>query len=136
MMDARREKQLLFFGGLCVLALIAALIFNAFRNNLLYFFSPSQIAAGKAPIGKTFRIGGHVKKNSLRSAGSAPRFEIADDKHSLPVVYDGILPDLFGEGGGAVVQGQIDARGVFTASEVLARHDERYMPMERSHEKP
>ena len=135
-MDAHREKRLLLFGGLCVLALIVALVFNAFRNNLLYFFAPSQIATGEAPIGKTLRIGGHVKKNSLQPAGSAPRFEIADDKHSLPVIYDGILPDLFGEGSGAVVQGQIDARGVFTASEVLARHDERYMPIEKNHGNP
>ncbi|MDR1163341.1 MAG: cytochrome c maturation protein CcmE [Candidatus Accumulibacter sp.] len=128
---ARCEKTFLILGGVCVLALIAALVFSAFQNNLLYFFSPSQIAAGEAPIGKTFRVSGHVKKASIQPPDRAPRFEITDGEKSLAVVYSGRLPDLFLEGRGAVVQGRLDARGVFFASEVLAKHDEHYMPTEK-----
>ncbi|MDR1274959.1 MAG: cytochrome c maturation protein CcmE [Candidatus Accumulibacter sp.] len=128
---ARREKTFLILGGVCVLALIVALVFSAFRNNLLYFFSPSQIAAGEAPIDKTFRVSGHVRKASIQPPGKTPRFEITDGEKSLAVVYDGRLPDLFIEGRGAVVQGRLDARGVFLASEVLAKHDEHYMPTEK-----
>jgi cytochrome c-type biogenesis protein CcmE len=127
----RREKTFLVLGGICVLALVAALVLNAFQNNLLYFFSPSQIASGKAPVGKIFRVSGHVRTGSIRPFGWRPRFEISDDEKLLPVLYDGKLPDLFIEGRGVVAQGYLDARGTFVASEVLAKHDENYMPTEK-----
>jgi cytochrome c-type biogenesis protein CcmE len=126
--EKRREKIFLILGSVCVLAAIAAFVVNAFQSNLLYFFSPAQIAAGEAPVGKLIRVGGHVRTGSIRPLGYAPRFEIADGTNSLPVFYDGSFPALFAEGQGAVVQGRIDARGAFIANEVLARHDENYRP--------
>jgi cytochrome c-type biogenesis protein CcmE len=110
----------------------ATLALNAFRQNLLFFFSPSQIAAGDAPKDRAFRIGGLVTVGSVRREqdGVTVHFVLTDTVESTPVVYQGILPDLFREGQGIVAQGRLRADGTFEASEVLAKHDENYMPPE------
>jgi cytochrome c-type biogenesis protein CcmE len=122
----------LIAAGLAGLGAAAALILNAFQSNMVFFFSPSQVAAHEAPQGRSFRIGGLVQKGSLQRQpdGVSVRFVVTDTAHDLPVVYTGILPDLFKEGKGVVAQGQLQADGVFHAKEVLAKHDENYMPPE------
>ena len=125
----------LIAGGLAVLGLIVALVLNAFQSNLVFFFSPTQVAAGEAPQGRAFRVGGLVKENSLRrdADGVTLRFVITDLENDVTVAYKGILPDLFREGKGAVAQGKLASEGegkLFVASEVLAKHDENYMPPE------
>lgn len=119
-------------GGLAVLGVAAALVLNAFQNNLVFFFSPTQVAAREAPTQKTFRIGGLVQQGSLRREddGLTVRFVVTDLAHSMPVVYTGILPDLFKEGKGVVAQGRLGSDEVFRADQVLAKHDENYMPPE------
>ncbi len=121
--------------GLGVLALASVLVLNAFRSNLVFFFSPSQVMANEAPRGKAFRIGGMVETGSVKRAddGLTVRFRVTDTAHTVAVVYTGILPDLFKEGKGVVAQGRLDADGVFAASEVLAKHDENYMPPDAAH---
>lgn len=129
----RRHKRVTFIAvGLAGLALAAYLVTNAFRNNLVFFFSPTQVAAKEAPVNRTFRIGGLVEEGTLNreNDGLTVRFTVTDTAASIPVVYKGILPDLFKEGRGCVAQGRIDADGVFQADEVLAKHDENYMPPE------
>ena len=129
----RRHKRITFIAaGLAGLALAAYLVTNAFRNNLVFFFSPTQVAAKEAPVNRTFRIGGLVEEGTLKreNDGLTVRFTVTDTAASIPVVYKGILPDLFKEGGGCVAQGRIGADGVFQADEVLAKHDENYMPPE------
>jgi cytochrome c-type biogenesis protein CcmE len=120
--------------GLVLTGVIVAAAFalRAFRENLLYFFSPSQIAAGEAPEGRTFRLGGVVVEGSVeREVGSLTvEFVVTDFAHSLPVEYTGPLPDLFKEGQGVVALGRLEPRGTFVAEEVLAKHDENYMPPE------
>lgn len=115
-----------------MLGLVAALVLNAFQSNLVFFFSPTQVVAGEAPKGKPFRLGGLVKEGSLRreADGVTVRFVMTDTEKDMVVTYKGILPDLFREGKGAVAQGKIGAGDVFVASEVLAKHDENYMPPE------
>lgn len=122
----------LILGGIGVLGLVAALVLNAFQSNLVFFFSPTQVAAGEAPKGKPFRIGGLVKEGSLQreADGVTLRFVVTDTEKELPVAFKGILPDLFREGRGAVAQGRLNDSGLFVASEVLAKHDENYMPPE------
>lgn len=122
----------LILGGIGVLGLVAALVLNAFQSNLVFFFSPTQVAAGEAPKGKPFRIGGLVKEGSLQreADGVTLRFVVTDTEQEMPVAFKGILPDLFREGRGAVAQGRLNDNGVFVASEVLAKHDENYMPPE------
>jgi cytochrome c-type biogenesis protein CcmE len=119
----------LVLGGVIV---AAGLALRAFQENLLYFFSPSQIAAGEAPEGRTFRVGGVVVEGSVeREAGSLTvDFVVTDFAHSLPVEYTGPLPDLFKEGQGVVALGRLEPSGEFVAEEVLAKHDENYMPPE------
>lgn len=131
-MKTRHKRLLLIAIGLVVLSAVAALVLNAFNSNLVFFFSPTQVAAGEAPKGKTFRIGGLVKEGTLRreTDGVTVAFVITDTAHDMPVRYKGILPDLFKEGKGAVAQGKLGDDGLFTASEVLAKHDENYMPPE------
>jgi len=121
--------------GLGVLALASALVLNAFRSNLVFFFSPSQVAANQAPRGKAFRIGGLVETGSVKRAddGLTVGFRVTDTAHTIAVVYTGILPDLFKEGKGVVAQGRLGADGVFAATEVLAKHDENYMPPDAAH---
>jgi cytochrome c-type biogenesis protein CcmE len=127
-----RRKRLLAVGGILLgVAAATAVALKAFDNNLLYFYDPSQVAAGMAPPGKTFRVGGMVTKGSLkRSPGSLEvRFVLSDYAHDVTVSYTGLLPDLFREGQGIIAHGQL-RDGVFVADEVLAKHDEKYMPPE------
>src|SRR6185369_7255305 len=127
----RRHKRVAFIVvGLAGLALAAFLVASAFRNNLVFFFSPTQVAAKEAPVDRTFRIGGLVQDGTLQRDGLTVRFVVTDTAASIPVVYKGILPDLFKEGRGCVAQGKIGADGVFQAEQVLAKHDENYMPPE------
>jgi cytochrome c-type biogenesis protein CcmE len=128
-----RHKRLAFIGvGLVGLGIAAALVLNAFQNNLVFFFSPTQVAAKEAPTQKTFRIGGLVQQGSVKREddGLTVRFVVTDLANSMPVVYTGILPDLFKEGKGVVAQGRLGADGIFHAEQVLAKHDENYMPPE------
>ena len=131
-MKTRHKRIALIVGGLAVLGAVVALVLNAFQSNLVFFFSPTQVAAGEAPKGKPFRVGGMVKEGSIRreADGVTLRFVVTDTEKDLAVAYRGILPDLFKEGKGAVAQGKLGEDGVFVASEVLAKHDENYMPPE------
>jgi len=129
----RRHKRIAFIVvGIAGLSIAAYLVANAFRNNLVFFFSPTQVAAKEAPINRTFRIGGLVQEGTLKRDpdGLTVRFIVTDTAQSIPVVYKGILPDLFKEGRGCVAQGKLSSDGVFTAEQVLAKHDENYMPPE------
>ena len=118
--------------GLAVLGIAAALVLNAFQSNLVFFFTPSQIAAKEAPQGRAFRVGGLVEAGSLtREPNSLTvRFRVTDTAQTIPVTYTGLLPDLFKEGKGVVAQGTLGSDGVFRATDVLAKHDENYMPPE------
>ena len=131
-MKPRTKRIAIVAGGLAALAVAAGLVLTAFQQNLVFFFTPSQVAAKEAPQGKTFRIGGMVEKGSVarQADGLTVRFMVTDTAKSIPVVYRGALPDLFREGKGVVAQGRVGADGVFVASEVLAKHDENYMPPE------
>jgi len=126
-----RHKRLAAIAvGLAALGAAAALVLSAMRENLVFFFTPSQVAASEAPQGRTFRIGGMVEKGSVQRSGVEVRFLVTDTAKAIPVVYSGALPDLFREGKGVVAQGQLGPDGVFRAREVLAKHDENYMPPE------
>jgi len=129
-MKARHKRLVLLAAALAALALATALVLQAFRKNLVFFFTPSQVAAGEAPQQRAFRIGGLVEAGSLaRGAdGLTVSFVVTDTAQRLPVRYRGALPDLFKEGKGVVAQGRIGADRVFQAEEVLAKHDENYMP--------
>ena len=131
-MKTRHKRIALIVGGLIVLGAVVALVLNAFQSNLVFFFSPTQVAAGEAPKGKPFRVGGMVKEGSIQreADGVTLRFVVTDTEKDMDVLYKGILPDLFKEGKGAVAQGRIGDDGIFVASEVLAKHDENYMPPE------
>jgi cytochrome c-type biogenesis protein CcmE len=131
-----RHKRLAFITlGLCGLGIAAALVLSAFQSNLVFFFSPSQVVAKEAPVGRTFRVGGLVEKGTVKrdTDGLTVRFVVTDTAQSIPVVYKGILPDLFKEGKGCVAQGKVGTDGVFYADQVLAKHDENYMPPEAGH---
>ncbi len=131
-MKPRHKRMVIIAAGLGVLALASALVLNAFRSNLVFFFSPSQVVANEAPRGKAFRIGGLVEVGSVKRAddGLPVRFKVTDTAQTIMVVYTGILPDLFREGKGVVTQGKLNPDGTFVANEVLAKHDENYMPPE------
>ncbi len=131
-MKPRTKRIAMVAGGLAALAVVAGLVLSAFQQNLVFFFTPSQVAAKEAPQGKTFRIGGMVETGSVKRQpdGVTVRFIVTDTAKSVPVVYRGALPDLFREGKGVVAQGRVGPDGVFQASEVLAKHDENYMPPE------
>ena len=116
--------------GVVALGVAAALVLAAFEKNLVFFFTPSQVAAHEAPQGRSFRIGGMVVPGSLKREGVNVEFTVTDTAKSMRVTYRGQLPDLFREGKGVVAQGQLGADGMFRASEVLAKHDENYMPPE------
>jgi cytochrome c-type biogenesis protein CcmE len=129
----RRHKRIAFIViGLAGLSIAAVLVLSAFQNNLVFFFSPTQVAAREAPVNRTFRVGGLVEKGTFKrdNDGLTAHFTITDTAKTLPVVYKGILPDLFKEGKGCVAQGRIGSDGVFYADQVLAKHDENYMPPE------
>jgi len=131
-MKPRHKRFAIIGAGLAALGLAAALILNAFQSNLVFFYSPSQVAQREAPQGRSFRIGGLVQAGSVQrqADGVTVRFAVTDTLHTIPVQYTGILPDLFKEGKGVVAQGELMPDGVFHAREVLAKHDENYMPPE------
>ncbi len=125
-----RHKRLALVGGvLAAVGVATALVLNAFQSNLVFFYSPSQIAANEAPLNRTFRVGGMVEEGTVKRDGLKVSFVVTDTAKTVPVRYEGILPDLFKEGKGVVAQGQL-RDGVFVAREVLAKHDENYMPPE------
>ena len=129
-----RHKKLAAIGlGVAAIGIVVALVLTAFQKNLVFFFSPTQVAAKEAPLGRTFRIGGIVEPGSVKREGVDVRFVVTDTAKGLPVVYRGALPDLFREGKMVVAQGQLREDGVFQAREVLAKHDENYMPPEAQH---
>ena len=117
-------------GGVAALGIAAALVLNAFRSNLVFFYTPTQVAAREAPQGHAFRVGGLVEPGSLTREPNTltVRFRVTDTAQTIPVSYTGLLPDLFKEGKGVVAQGSLEADGTFHATEVLAKHDENYMP--------
>jgi cytochrome c-type biogenesis protein CcmE len=119
--------------GVLALGIATALVLMAFEKNLVFFFTPSQVAANEAPLGKTFRIGGMVVEGSVKRDGVDVSFTVTDTAKTIPVVYRGPLPDLFREGKGVVAQGSLGTDGIFRAREVLAKHDENYMPPEAAH---
>jgi cytochrome c-type biogenesis protein CcmE len=138
-MKPRTKRFALIAAGIVVLCAAAAFVLNAFQSNLVFFFTPTQVSNGEAPKGRTFRAGGMVKEGSLvrdnaaAGGGNTVRFVITDTVHEMPVTYVGLLPDLFKEGKGVVSQGKLGDDGMFVATEVLAKHDENYMPPEAQH---
>ena len=128
-MKPRHKRLAIAAGIVCAVGIAVALVLNAFQSNLVFFYSPSQVAQHEAPSGRSFRLGGLVEKGTLQRDGLHVNFVVTDTSRSVPVRYDGILPDLFKEGKGVVAQGQLEG-GVFVAREVLAKHDENYMPPE------
>jgi cytochrome c-type biogenesis protein CcmE len=131
-MKSRHKKLAIAGGVLLAVGGIVALVLNAFQSNLVFFYSPSQVASNEAPQGRTFRIGGLVETGSVKRDGTQVSFAVTDSAKTINVRYHGILPDLFKEGKGVVAQGQLK-NGVFEAREVLAKHDENYMPPEAQH---
>jgi cytochrome c-type biogenesis protein CcmE len=132
-MKPRHKRIALILGGLAAIGVASALVLNALDSNIALYVTPSEVAAGKSPQGKAFRIGGMVRDGSLKRDSLTVHFVITDTVKDIPVAYTGILPDLFKEGKGAVIQGRLDQDGLFTATEVLAKHDENYMPPEAKH---
>lgn len=129
-MKTRHKRLAVIVVGLAGLGLATTLVLNAFRNNLVFYYTPTQVFAGKAPLGHVFRVGGLVEKGSVQRDGSKVSFVLTDLKKSIRIKYVGILPDLFREGQGIVAQGRLGTGDVFTADQVLAKHDEKYMPPE------
>lgn len=131
-MKPRHKRLALVGAGLVALALASTLVLSAFKKNLVFFFSPTQVANQEAPQGRAFRIGGLVEVGSIKRQedGVTVHFVVTDTAKSIPVQYRGVLPDLFKEGKGVVTQGKLGPDGVFVADEVLAKHDENYMPPE------
>jgi cytochrome c-type biogenesis protein CcmE len=129
-----RHQRLLGIGlGLVLLCGALFFVLNAFQSNLVFFFTPTQVAAGEAPQSGNFRVGGLVKAGSIQRDGMAVAFVVTDTQREVPVRYVGLLPDLFKEGKGVVAQGRLEGGQLFVASEVLAKHDENYMPPEAQH---
>ena len=131
-MKSRTKRGLIIVGGLATLAVVSTLVLNAFQDNLVFFFSPSQVATKEAPADRSFRLGGLVEEGSVkRSSDSlAVQFVVTDGAKAIPVTYNGLLPDMFREGKGVVTQGRLDSSGTFHADQVLAKHDENYTPKE------
>ena len=132
-MTPRQKRFSLIIAGIVLLALAAGFVLNAFQSNLVFFFTPTQVAQGEAPKNKMFRVGGMVKEGSVKRDQTVIEFVVTDTARDIPVRYSGLLPDLFKEGKGVVAQGRLDEQGLFVASEVLAKHDENYMPPEAQH---
>ncbi len=132
-MKPRHKRAAIIVGALMAIGIAATLILNALNSNIALYVTPSEVAAGKSPAGQVFRIGGMVKDGSVKRDGLTVHFVITDMAKDIPVAYTGILPDLFKEGKGAVIQGRLNPDGQFVASEVLAKHDENYMPPEAKH---
>lgn len=131
-MKARHRRFAWIGGAVLALGVAVGLVLNAFQSNLVFFFTPTEVAEGKAPVERIFRIGGLVREGSVtrEPTGTLVRFEVTDNARTIPVAYNGILPDLFKEGRGVVAQGKLQSDGSFVAREVLAKHDENYMPPE------
>lgn len=136
-MSKRKNRLRWIVGGISVLAVATFLVLNAFQSSLVFFFTPTEVTEGKNPSNKVFRVGGLVLENSIQKKEEGDRlnvdFVVTDRLSQVPIRYSGILPDLFQEGKGVVVQGVLGSDGVFTAQEVLAKHDENYMPPEAQH---
>ena len=132
LMKPRTKRALAVAVGLIVLGLASALVLNVFQSNMVFYFSPSAVAAKEAPVEKSFRLGGLVETGSIEreAQGLTVKFIVTDTAHRTPVTYTGLLPDLFREGKGVVAQGRLGSDGVFRADQVLAKHDENYMPPE------
>lgn len=131
-MKSRHKRIAFVVGGLAGVGVAVGLVLSAMQGNLVFFFSPTQVAAKEAPVDRAFRLGGLVKTGSVQrhNDGLTVNFVVTDNAKEIPVTYTGILPDLFREGQGVVAQGRIGAAGEFRADEVLAKHDEEYMPPE------
>jgi len=131
-MKARHKRLAWIVAGVAAIGVAITLVLNAFQSNLVFFFTPTEVAEGKAPVDRIFRIGGLVKEGSLsrEATGTLVRFQVTDNARTIQVAYNGILPDLFKEGRGVVAQGSMQTDGSFMAREVLAKHDENYMPPE------
>jgi len=131
-MKPRTKRTLAIVAGVATLGVATALVLNAFQSNLVFFFSPTQVAANEAPRDRAFRVGGLVEEGSVQrdANGLTVRFVVTDTAQTVPVRYTGMLPDLFSEGKGVVAQGRLGPDGVFVADQVLAKHDENYMPPE------
>ena len=130
-MKPRHKRLAIAAGIVCAVGIAVALVLNAFQSNLVFFYSPTQVAQHEAPPNRSFRLGGLVEKGTVQRDGVNVSFTVTDTAKSVPVRYQGILPDLFKEGKGVVAQGQLE-NGIFVAREVLAKHDENYMPPEAS----
>lgn len=130
-MKTRHKRLAIIVVGVVGLTVAALFVLNAFRTNLVYFYSPTEVLEGKVPAGKTFRIGGMVEKGSVKKSADGLKvdFLVTDMSKTVPIHYEGALPDLFREGQGVVAEGKLDS-GKFVASQVLAKHDENYMPPE------
>jgi cytochrome c-type biogenesis protein CcmE len=129
-MKSRHKRIAIIVAGVALLAIAATLLLQSFQSNLVFFFSPTEVAQGKAPTHGNFRIGGLVEAGSVKRNGTQVSFKVTDTAKTMDVVYTGILPDLFKEGKGVVAQGEQGADGIFVADQVLAKHDENYMPPE------
>ena len=131
-MKLRTKRGLAIMGGLACVGFATYMVFQTFQSNLVFFYSPSQIMANEAPKDRTFRVGGLVEENSIKRdpGGLKVNFVVTDLAHRIEVSYEGLLPDLFKEGKGVVAEGRLNSTGSFTASQVLAKHDENYMPPE------
>ncbi len=129
-MTRKRRRLYIVLSGLAVLGLAAALILSSFQDSLVFFHSPSDLAEKPVPPGRTFRLGGLVQEGTFVKEGITIKFSVTDTAESVPVTYEGLVPDLFREGQGVVAEGQMNEEGVFVASNVLAKHDENYMPPE------
>jgi cytochrome c-type biogenesis protein CcmE len=134
-MTPRCKRAITIACGLATVACAAALVLAALRENVVFFFTPTQVAANEAPRGRAFRVGGLVERNSVERQpdGITVHFIVTDTTTRIPVIYTGVLPDLFRDGKGVVTQGRMGPDGIFHASQVLAKHDENYMPPEAAH---
>ena len=131
-MKPRTRRAVAIAAGVVIVGVAVGLVLQAFQSNLVFFFTPTQVAGKQAPLDRNFRIGGLVEEGSVKRQADALRvtFKVTDGAQTIPVTYVGILPDLFKEGKGVVAEGKLGADGLFTASQVLAKHDENYMPPE------
>ena len=131
-MKPRTRRAVAIAAGVAIVGVAVGLVLKAFQSNLVFFFTPTQVAGKQAPLDRNFRIGGLVEEGSVKRQADALRvnFKVTDGAQTIPVTYVGILPDLFKEGKGVVAEGKLGADGLFTASQVLAKHDENYMPPE------
>ena len=134
-MKPRHKRLVLIAAGVAAVSLAVGLVLTAFRENLVFFYTPTQLVANEAPHGVAFRIGGLVETGSLKREkdGLTVEFRVTDTLKTVPVIYTGILPDLFREGKGVVAQGRLGSDGMFHATQVLAKHDENYMPPDAAH---